>query len=167
MVGWINELFYKDFSLSFTLDWRQGGEIISRTQALAGVSGQLIETESRPENGIIAEGVTPAGEPNTIAVSAEAYYRSFYDRNHEENNTLDASFVKLREMRLGYTFPKKSQLHGLRIALIGKNLFVYAPEIKHFDPEQIAFQGQGFVSGVEDMSYPSTRSFGVSLGFDF
>ncbi|MGB0863637.1 MAG: SusC/RagA family TonB-linked outer membrane protein [Saprospiraceae bacterium] len=167
IIGWINNLSYKNFDFSFVLDWRQGGEIVSRTQALGGGSGQLIETESRPEAGIIAEGVTETGEVNTVAVSAESYYRTFYNRNHEENNTLDASFVKLREMRLSYTFPDNSRLKGLKIALIGKNLWVYAPEIKHFDPEQIAFQGQGFVSGVEDMSYPSTRSFGLSLGFDF
>lgn len=166
MLGWINEFTYRNLSVSMVIDWRQGGEIVSRTQALGGASGQLIETEDRPEAGIIAEGVTPTGEPNTVAVNAESYYRSYYDRNHEENNTLDATFVKLRELRVGYTFTA-TPLKGLRVALVGRNLGFWAPEIQHFDPEQLSFQGQGFVSGVEDMTYPTARSFGVSLGIDF
>jgi hypothetical protein len=169
MVGFINDFRYKNFNLNFVIDWRQGGEVVSRTQALGGGAGQLIETVNRPAEGIIPEGVTPTGEPNTVAVNAESYYRNYYDRNHEENNTLDATFVKLREMRLSYTFDAATftKIQGLTLSIIGRNLAIYAPEIKHFDPEQIAFQGQGYVSGVEDITYPSTRSFGVSLSLNF
>lgn len=169
MVGFINNFRYDNFTLNFVIDWRQGGEIVSRTQALGGGAGQIIETVDRPDAGIVPVGVTPTGEPNTVAVNAESYYRNFYDRNHEENNTLDATFVKLRELRLGYTFPMGSinNVQGLTVSLVGRNLAIFSPDIKHFDPEQIAFQGQGYVSGVEDISYPSTRSFGISIGLDF
>jgi len=54
----------------------------------------------------------------------------------------------------------------LRVAFIGRNLFAIS-DIPHFDPEQLAVQGNRFVSGVEDMSYATTRSFGIRLGFDF
>lgn len=179
-LGIHNQFQYKSWNLSFLFDWRQGGVLVSRTQALAGVAGQLLETIDRPENGIIAEGVVnigteenPTYSPNTTAVSAESYYRQFYDRNHEENNTYDASYLKLREFSLGYTFKSNARSEGffsngrqLNIALIGRNLFAWS-EIPHFDPEQIAVQGQNFVSGVEDMSYATSRSFGIKLGFDF
>jgi len=169
VLGFSNQFRYKNWNASFLLDWRQGGVLVSRTLALAGVGGQLIETENRPEAGIIADGVVNVGtdkepryEQNTTAISAERYYRQFYDRNHEENNVYNASYLKLRELSIGYTFPNNK----FNVALIGRNLFAIS-EIPHFDPEQLAVQGQGFVSGVEDMSYATTRSFGVKLSLNF
>jgi hypothetical protein len=58
-------------------------------------------------------------------------------------------------------------IQNLTISLVGRNLAIFSPDIQHFDPEQLAFQGQGYVSGVEDVTYPSTRSFGVSIGLEF
>ncbi|MBV6647628.1 MAG: SusC/RagA family TonB-linked outer membrane protein [Cyclobacteriaceae bacterium] len=174
ILGLSNQLSYKNWTLGFLLDWRQGGVLVSRTLALAAVGGQLEETASRPEEGIVAEGVVNMGtsdspdfQPNTQAVSAESYYRNFYDRNHEENNTYDASYLKLRELSLGYTITQGLPLglQKLKIALVGRNLLAIS-EIPHFDPEQLAVQGQQFVSGVEDMSYASSRSFGVKVGID-
>ncbi|MGK0364591.1 MAG: hypothetical protein ACI85O_001648 [Saprospiraceae bacterium] len=178
-LGWSNDLTYKNWNISFLFDWRQGGTIVSRTQALAGVAGQLTETGNRPEEGIIAEGVvntgteeTPNWETNTTPVTAEQYFRQYYDRNHEENNTYDASFVKLRQLAIGYTFQSSDNSgffrngRNLNISLIGRNLFALSA-ITHFDPEQLAVQGNNFVSGVEDMSYATTRSIGVKIGFDF
>jgi hypothetical protein len=54
----------------------------------------------------------------------------------------------------------------LKISLIGRNIFAFS-EIPHFDPEQVAVQGQQFVSGVEDMSYATSRSIGIKLGVNF
>ncbi len=166
IVGLSNRITFKNLTAGFVLDWRQGGELVSRTQALAGVGGQLIETENRPEEGIIAEGVTADGVANSVAISAEAYYRQFYDRNHEENNTYDASFLKLRELSITYNFTQVKRLENLSLSLIGRNLYAFS-HIPHFDPEQIAVQGNGFIRGVEDMSYATTRSIGLSLNLDF
>lgn len=171
-LGWNNDFSYKNWTASFLFDWRQGGETVSRTSALGNVGGQLAETEYRPEDGIVAEGVTASGQPNTVAVSAESYYRQFYDRNHEENNVYDASYLKLRQFSIGYNFKLKEGFLGLEeggdiaISLIGRNLFVIT-ENPHFDPEQLAVQGDGFVSGVEDMSYASSRSFGLKASLNF
>lgn len=171
-LGWSNDFNYKNWSASFLFDWRQGGEIVSRTSALGNVGGQLAETEYRPEDGIIAEGVTQSGAPNTVAITAESYYRQFYDRNHEENNVYDASYLKLRQFSVGYNFKLKEGFLGLKeggdiaVSLIGKNLFVIT-ENPHFDPEQLAVQGNGFISGVEDMSYATSRSFGLKASLNF
>lgn len=171
-LGWTNNLNYKNWNLSFLFDWRQGGQLVSRTKALGNVGGQLAETAYRPSEGIVAQGVTSSGQPNTVAVSAESYYRQYYDRNHEENNVYDASFIKLRQFSVGYTFKVKEGFMGLKdegqisMSIIGNNLFAIT-ENPHFDPEQLAVQGNGFVSGVEDMSYATTRSIGFKLGFNF
>ncbi|MDX1463577.1 MAG: TonB-dependent receptor, partial [Marinirhabdus sp.] len=179
MLGWNNEFVYKNWDLNFLFDWRQGGEIVSRTRALGTVGGQLAETANRPIEGIVPEGVVNVGTaenpqyvPNTTAVSAESYYRQFYDRNHEENNIYDASYLKLRQFSVGYTFALKNGFLGLeqggdvKISLIGRNLFAIT-ENPHFDPEQLAVQGNGFVSGVEDMSYATARSIGIKAGLNF
>lgn len=179
MLGWSNNFQYKNFDFNFLFDWRQGGILVSRTLALAGVGGQLIETENRPDGGIVAEGVVNVGsaenpiwEVNTKAISAESYYRQYYDRNHEENNTYDASYLKLRQFSIGYTFTNNkvkgfiSKENNLKISIIGRNLFAIS-KIPHFDPEQMATQGQKFVNGVENMSYATTRSIGIKLGYNF
>jgi TonB-linked SusC/RagA family outer membrane protein len=176
MLGWSNQVRVGHFDFGLLLDWRQGGELVSRTLSLAGVAGQLEETEDRPEAGIVADAVVNVGtaaqpeyRPNTMAIPAETYYRQFYDRNHEENNVYDASYLKVRELNIGYTLSQEHLangplrgLHTLRIALVGRNLYAFSA-IPHFDPEQLALQGQTFVRGVEDMSYPTARSIGFKL----
>lgn len=172
-LGWNNSLRYKNFNASILFDWRQGGEIVSRTRALGNVGGQLAETAFRPDAGIIADGINVnTGQPNTIAVTPESFYRQFYDRNHEENNVYDASYLKLRQLSIGYTLHLKKGFLGLNdtstmnFSIVGNNLFVIT-ENPHFDPEQLAVQGNGFVSGVEDMSYATSRSLGFKVAFDF
>lgn len=180
ILAWNNTFKHKNFDFGFLFDWRQGGILVSRTQALAGVAGQLLETEYRPDGGIVAEGVVNIGTDenpeyvqNTTAISAESYYREYYDRNHEENNTYDASYLKLRQFSVSYTFKNASKTTGfisdtrsLSISIIGRNLFAFS-KIPHFDPEQLATQGQQFTNGVENMSYASTRSIGLKLGYNF
>lgn len=180
ILGAQNNFRYRNFELGLLLDWRQGGALVSRTLSLAGVAGQLEETAFRPEEGILIPGVQNRGTdvepeyvPNTTPVSAESFYRSFYNRNHEENNVYDASYLKLREVSLTYQLDN-SQLSGtflrglqsMSVSLIGRNLYAWT-EIPHFDPEQFAIQGQDIVFGVEDMTYPSARSFGLNLGIEF
>lgn len=179
MLALTNNLQYKNFDFNFLFDWRQGGVLVSRTLALAAVGGQLLETENRPDAGIVAEGVVnvgseenPVWEANTTAISAEAYYRQYYERNHEENNTYDASYLKLRQFSVVYTFKNNktkgfiSKDNTLKLSIIGRNIFAIS-KIPHFDPEQMATQGQQFLNGVEDMSYASTRSIGIKLGYNF
>lgn len=180
ILGFQNNFRLGNFDLGILLDWRQGGELVSRTLALAGVAGQLEETVNRPAEGFIIEGVqnigtaeTPEYVQNTTPVSAESFYRSFYNRNHEENNIYDASFLKIREVSLTYRLTAAqlaptflNRLGSLSVSLIGRNLAAFTA-IPHFDPEQFAIQGQNLVGGVEDISYPTARSFGLSLGIEF
>lgn len=179
ILGFANRLSIGNLDFSMLWDWRQGGTIISRTLSLAGVAGQLEETAFRPEEGIIIDGVVNTGSlenptyvENAIAIPAETYYRSFYDRNHEENNAYSATYLKLRELSIGYTITAENsglawltEGRQVRLSLIGRNLLAFS-EIPHFDPEQFAVQGQSFVSGVEDMSYPTVRSIGVNIGVE-
>ena len=177
IVGFGNQISYKNFSLSFLFDWRQGGTIISRTKAIGSTSGVLAETLEGREEGIIGEGVVNVGteenpvyEENTTSISAAEYYNQFFNRANEESATYSASYLKLRQVGLTYSFPKqlttKMKIEELKFSIIGTNLFTWT-ENPHFDPELSAMQGTQQTFGVEDLSYPSTRSFGFKVQFKF
>jgi hypothetical protein len=87
-----------------------------------------------------------------------------------EDMTYDASFVKLREVRLGYTLPKKwltgARIQNVNISLVGRNLALWT-KVPHVDPETSSTSGGTIIPGVESVALPSTRSFGINLGVNF
>ncbi|RYM32838.1 SusC/RagA family TonB-linked outer membrane protein [Brumimicrobium glaciale] len=177
IVGFGNRFKYKGFELNILLDWRQGGEIISRTKAVGSTSGVLAETIDGREEGIIGDGVVNVGtesnpvyEENTTSVSAAEYYNQFYNRANEESSVYDASYLKIREIGLSYTFPNswvsKFNIQEFKIGIVASNLFTWT-ENPHFDPELSAMQGTSQIYGVEDLSYPSSRSYGIQVKFKF
>jgi TonB-linked SusC/RagA family outer membrane protein len=176
-VGFNNSFSYKNFNLNILFDWRQGGTIVSRTKALGSTSGVLKETLEGRENGVVGEGVTNAGTPenpqyvpNTTSVPASQFYNNFYDRGNEASALYNASYVKLRQASLYYNlsegFVKSIGFQSIKLGLVGSNLLLFT-ENPHFDPELNAVQNRDIIYGVEDMSYPSTRSFGMSLKTQF
>lgn len=177
MVGFGNEVKYKNFALNFLIDWRQGGTIVSRTKAIGSTSGVLAETLDGREEGIIGDGVVNTGTAenpvyveNTTVISAAEYYNQFYNRANEESSTYDASYVKLRQVSLTYTIPSKFiskwKIEEFKVGIIATNLFTIT-ENPHFDPELSAMQGTTQVYGVEDLSYPSSRSLGFNVQLKF
>ncbi|RFC53171.1 SusC/RagA family TonB-linked outer membrane protein [Brumimicrobium aurantiacum] len=177
ILGIGNQFEYKGFKLNVLLDWRHGGEIISRTRAVGSTSGVLAETIDGREDGIIGDGVVNVGtesnpiyEENTTAVSASEYYNQFYNRANEESSVYDASYLKIREIGLSYTFPdrwvSKFNIEAFKVGFIARNLFTWT-ENPHFDPELSAMQGTSQIYGVEDLSYPSSRSYGIQVQFKF
>tara|TARA_B100000508_G_scaffold141097_1_gene147054 strand:+ start:155869 stop:159066 length:3198 start_codon:yes stop_codon:yes gene_type:complete len=177
ILGVGNSFEYKGVELNFLLDWRHGGVVVSRTRAVGSTSGVLAETLEGREDGIVGDGVVNVGteenpiyEENTTVVSAAEYYNQFYNRANEESSTYDASYLKIRQVGISYTFPdkltKKMGVQEFKIGFIARNLFTWT-ENPHFDPELSAMQGTSQVFGVEDLSYPSTRSFGMNVQFNF
>ncbi len=173
-VGWQNTFTYKGFNLGFLFDWRQGGEIMSRTTLIGGTSGMMDFTAQGRESGIISQGVIQNADGsyrnNDVVLSGRDYYWWRYNRNNEEIGIFDASFLKLREVRLGYNFPnsilKKTFIQSLSLSIVGRNLALWT-ENPHFDPETISFNGGNIVPGVEDMALPSSRSYGLNLNVTF
>lgn len=176
-MGFNNKFSYKGLDFTFLFDWRKGGTIVSRTKALGSTSGVLKETLEGRESGIIGAGVVNTGTadnpqytPNTTVVAAQAYNNAFFDRGNEASALYSASYVKLRQVSVYYNFPAKIVdaigFNKIKIGLVGSNLLLFT-ENPHFDPELNALQEQSITYGVEDFSYPSTRSFGVSLKTEF
>lgn len=176
-MGFNNKFSYKGLDFTFLFDWRKGGTIVSRTKALGSTSGVLKETLEGRESGIIGAGVVNTGTadnpqytPNTTVVAAQAYNNAFFDRGNEASALYSASYVKLRQVSIYYNFPDKLVdaigFNKIKIGLVGSNLLLFT-ENPHFDPELNGLQEQRITYGVEDFSYPSTRSFGVSLKTEF
>ncbi|MEP2667992.1 MAG: SusC/RagA family TonB-linked outer membrane protein [Cyclobacteriaceae bacterium] len=182
MLGIQNSLKYKGFNLGFLFDIRQGGIVVSRTKTIGSTSGQLAETLYGRENGydltdaangIISEGVIDNGDgtytPNTIKISSRDWHNRYYERNNVEAAKYDASYTKLREVKLGYTLPQRLlgrlPFQNVNFSVVGRNLMLWT-ENPHFDPDVMSMSGGTLQPGVENMAYPSTRSIGFNLSFN-
>jgi hypothetical protein len=121
------------------------------------------------EGGDWADGaVKQDGSPNDIIVRKERL-NEFYSRTGEAN-IFDASYVKLRQIRLGYSLPsslldKLGSIRGLNVALVGNNVWMIHKNIPHIDPETV-FSNTS-VPGLETQVAPKTRSFGLNINLEF
>lgn len=206
MVGFTNELNYRNFSFSFLFDWRKGGELMSLTRLIAATSGNIVETlwgrdvefggahpgikdsgltwtdseGNERHDGIIGDGVKEVLDEggnvidyveNDVVVEASAYHNKRYKRENESEGMYDASYIKLREVRLGYSLPvgwfASTPIQSMKISLVGRNLMLWS-DFNHGDPELLSFSGSGqMIPGVEDMAIPSSRSMGFNLSIQF
>jgi len=182
LIGFGNSFNYKGVRLSFLLDIRQGGKLYSLTQTVGREGGIIVETlEGRADgydlstegNGVIGEGVVmnPDGtfSENTKKVSVREWHTAWTNgRSIAEGVMFDASYLKLREVQIGYTIPDKVfgkvPLRGTTISLVGRNLFLKS-DVPHVDPETMSYNGGTALPGIETMSIPSTRSYGVNVSF--
>lgn len=169
MAGLTTTIAYRNFDFGGLLDIRQGGTIYSLTNFYGRRSGVLIETlqgrENTPFDSLVVPGVrVVAGDtvPNTVKTSAQSYHRGL--ANLTEQFTFDASYVKLRELRLGYAFPQRvaslMRVSSARFAIVGRNLVLWS-DVPHIDPET-GFDASN-VQGFEYSQMPSARSVGFTL----
>ncbi|WP_229215071.1 SusC/RagA family TonB-linked outer membrane protein [Dyadobacter bucti] len=167
--GLSNTFSYKGLILAGLLDFRKGGAIYTYTQVRGNVAGQLVESldgrEGKIWPGVIAN---PDGtyRPNDVKVTAERYYEVFYNA---EEATHDATYLKLRELKLGYKFPnslmKKFPVRDLTVQIVGRNLALWT-KVPHIDPDTSGYTSGGdFLPGIEDMSLPTPRSLGFNINF--
>ncbi len=180
--GLRSELSYKNLSFGFLLDMRKGGDMFSVSEMFGAYTGILDFTAKGDirERAIVVgkdvmtgyKCVTADGKTNTIGVSAQDFYESYYS-NHELS-VFDGSYLKLRELHLTYTFPKSMLaktkcIKAANVSLIGSNLailWVSSSNKSHIDPESTESNGNAGV-GLESNSYPPSRSFGIKLGLTF
>lgn len=187
--GITNRFAYKNIYLEFLFDINHGGVMVSRFINKATGSGQLAETaEARlkhapgdvysnsyyRDGGVLQQDGTYARNLEIFdgsyskglnGTGPRDFYKRYYDHNSEQQ-LVDRSFVKLREVKIGYNFPKKmySKLpfQNINFSVVGRNLALWT-ENDQFDPETAASTGQGLVGGFENLSLPTTRSVGFNL----
>lgn len=167
--GLANSFRYKNFDLSVLIDTRQGGKLYSMTTTWGRYAGILEETLIGREGGIVGEGVKETSDgtfvANDVVVTAEEYNKAAFVNSVASTSVFDASYVKLREVRFGYTFKKLGIVRDLNLSFVGRNLALLASEVPHIDPET-AFSN-GNVQGLEFGQLPSARSLGFSVSVNF
>lgn len=160
--GWNNNLSYKGLNLSFLITARIGGVGVSATQALMDRYGvSQASAEARDRGGAYVNGeLYPAQTYYEVVGSGHTGVLSQY--------VYSMTNIRLQEMTLGYTFPKKwfnNKIDNLTVSLIGKNLLMLYHKAP-FDPE-ITASTSTYYQGFDYFMQPSLRTFGFSLKFQY
>jgi TonB-linked SusC/RagA family outer membrane protein len=166
--GWNNTFKYRQFSAGFLFDIREGGETFSNTNMMCEQSGACANTLLGREvdwnnPGIVGKGIDEAtGLPNEKNVTSEQWFQSKWLIN--EAYTYDLSYIKLREVRVGYDLPEsivsRLSASAANISVVGRNLWTHK-SIPNIDPEFAYSSGNG--EGFEYMPIPQSRSIGINL----
>ena len=166
---------YKGFGFRILFDMKEGGLFASQTKYSAEFNGTTVNTTIYGRQPyIIPNSVVDNGDgtysENTIQITEQDYYTN-YDAP-VSTQLIDASYIKLREVELSYTVPKKflenTFLTNARLAVYGKNLWYWLPsENKYADPEVNGPALTGNAQGIETTQTPSSRSLGLNLQLSF
>jgi len=172
-MNFINSLSYKNLTLGFQINHIKGGDIMSSTIATLLGRGLITETENRLDTYILPGVNQTTGEPNDVQLNNSTYYFSNLLFGPAEAKIYDASVIRLQEVSLGYSIPKKflekTPFGSLSFTLQGFNLWYDAyntPKGANFDPN-VAGIGVGNGRGFDFLNGPSTRRYGLSVKMTF
>jgi TonB-linked SusC/RagA family outer membrane protein len=173
--GIFNSLTYKNFQLNISIDFQKGGKYFSLSNFWGEYSGLYSETAATNDKGmnvrddvangggVHVKGVDENGNPVDKYVSAYDYYHQFGNNSIVNNSLFDASYVKLREISLGYNIPlkNKSIVQSLSVSLVARNPWLIYLANRNFDVSELS---QRFT---ESGQQPGTRSIGLGLKASF
>ncbi len=201
--GFVNTIRYKNFDLSFSVDFQKGGKFFSVTKMFNNYSGLGIETVGNNalgnpvrdmpvgsggeatvvaandaqsnSGGVLVEGVdATTGEPASYYVEAQEYWGRTFALH--EMWLYDASYVKLRQLRLGYTLPdrfvSKLPVEDIKVSFFANNLWLIHSEVEGIDPSEIENTNGGSAVGqgyrwAEGGQLPSSRTLGMNIRLTF
>ncbi len=184
VMGFVNKFKYKNISMYFGVDWKQGGKMYSYTKQLSNFTGNSIASTYNDRNPFIvpnsvneitdSNGVKTYQE-NTTAIPFEQVSDFYSNGRHpgiEYTHVIDKTFVRLRDIAITYDLPSKliknTGISAVSFTLYGKNLALWTPgDNSYVDPELSTF-GTGLLSEQgEFATNPSQRSFGGTLKLTF
>ncbi|PKF74792.1 SusC/RagA family TonB-linked outer membrane protein [Chryseobacterium sp. PMSZPI] len=175
--GLQNEFRYKNITISFSFDGQYKGMAYSHSHHKMSEQGKLTHTlvgRDNPGGLIVGEGVVqnPDGSfsTNTKGIPVSTYYGDYYRRANIETNSFDTSFIKLRDARIAFSFPKSVieplKVRELTLALFGRNLWMWT-KFPMFDPEVATLDNSTITPGVEMGQLPTSRTVGIQLNVKF
>lgn len=186
-----NNFSFKGINLGILFETRQGNQIWNGTWGAMTNFGTSANTLNRGEE-IVFTGVKGHLDANGNLVHYDANSnevagpgatndkKALLDENWYTTNgggfgniteqfVEDGSFVKLRELSLGYSIDNKvlksKVISGASIALIGRNIWLKT-EYKGVDPET-SLAGASNAQGMDYFNGPGTKSWGVNLKLNF
>jgi hypothetical protein len=172
--GLTNTFRYGNFSLSFLVDYKQGGDFISWTASTFRAQGATKETGVDRDQPRIFPGVIKTADgkyiPNTIQIPAQTYWNGMSSATGAGDLAVyDATVLRLRELSAGIDIPTNKLgakfFSTARFTIFGRNLFYYAPN-SPVDPE-VSTQGASNLRGLEFQSTPNARTVGASIRLGF
>jgi TonB-linked SusC/RagA family outer membrane protein len=183
-MGFVNKFKYKNFTLSASIDYRQGGKFYSYTKQLNSFVGNATPTSFNYRQPFMVphsvnqvgntyvENSTPFQPSANMYYGVSDYYNNGVNRMVFESMVLDRTNVKLREVSLSYSFPSNmltsTGIAGLDLTIYGRNLLIWTPKENNFvDPETSNFGNDLLSEFGEFGTGPSTRNYGVSLRVNF
>lgn len=178
-MGWSNTFTWKDLSLSFLINGRIGGKVLSMTESFldgAGLSQRTADARLYAEkNKIYADAIygnnilgIRLDDGSGRIVPIESYYNSVGGVTPQdiERYLYSGTNFRLRELSLGYTFRNLfGQNKNLSLSFIARNLFFLYKDAP-VDPDVSLSTGTG-LGAFEVFNMPSSRSFGFSLNVNF
>jgi TonB-linked SusC/RagA family outer membrane protein len=181
--GGVNNSFsWKNLNMSFLIDFKSGGDIYSGTnvrmtqagftkQSLQGREGEAPLTVE----GVIQDGTDANGDPiykpfsKTLTPGEAQNYWSRLGDRAAEKFVYDASFIKLRQITLGFNLPKKvlsrTPVQGLMLSFVARNLAIIKKNTPNIDPESSYTSSNS--QGLDYFGMPATRSYGINLRATF
>ncbi len=171
-LGVQNTFSYKGFHLSALIDIREGGVMYSGTVSDLREDGRTLETTLNRGRIFIDDGVLANDDgtyrPNDVPVeSMQQFWTHYANSSNTEGQIFDASYIKLREIRISYSFPgslvERTPFNSINVGLEGRNLLLIQSEVPHIDPELNFFGTVLTGSGVEWKSVPSSRTYGFNV----
>jgi TonB-linked SusC/RagA family outer membrane protein len=182
--GFINNFKIWKVELDAMIDFQSGGQFFSWSKMLAVKSGQAAETAVVNDKGFnvrepLANGggvkvngiSSTTGQEVTAYVDARSYFRNTIGTRIYEEWLFDASYVKLREVSLGFRFTKNmlagTPFNSAKISLIARNpLMIWQNAPKGLEPSELSSGANG-ISWLEKGEFQTVRSYGVNLNFSF
>ena len=171
-IGFGSNIRYKDFTFSFLIEGKNGGQMFSGTNALMkyfGAHKATIDADGR-QNGFTVSGVDANGSAFTTNIAPnriEDYWRRTYQIAEEA--IYDNDYLRLRQISLGYTLPSElldgTFISSARLSLIGRNLFLLSNGVENVDPESAYNVSNS--QGLEWFGMPVPRSVGLNVNLKF
>ena len=172
MLGITNTFRYKNLSVSFLFDIKEGGDIWNGTKGALTFFGRTEITENRGEV-VVFDGVLDGeGGANNIAVELnQAWFQGngggFGDV--DEHFVEDGSFQRLRYLTLAYELGdvlKSAGFDRLSVSFTGRNLLLFT-NYTGYDPELSLVGGSSNGQGLDYFQMPNTKSFSVGINASF
>ncbi|HUQ67435.1 MAG TPA: SusC/RagA family TonB-linked outer membrane protein [Flavitalea sp.] len=175
--GLNNSFTFKNINLSFLIDFKSGGDIYSGTNVRMTQSGFTKQTllGRAGEAPLVVTGVTDDGaggyKPFSKTLTpgeAQNYWSNLGDRAAEKF-VYDASFIKLRQITLGYNLSKKilsrTPIQNLMVSFVARNLAILKKNTPNIDPESSYTSSNS--QGLDYFGFPATRTFGFNVRATF
>ena len=161
-LGWTNHFTYKGIDLGVVLTARVGGLAYSATQGILDYYGVSESSAIARDNG---------GVPvNNGTVEAQKYYQTIGtgEGGYGRYYLYSATNVRLQELSLNYTLPKKwfKNVANVTLGVVGRNLWMIYCKAP-FDPELSASTSSNYYMNVDYFMQPSLRNVGFNVKVQF